>query len=86
MKFLDFLVISEVNSLEVTGQYIHHISNVAPNIKATVISVLTRRAKLVCTKNDYFEEELQHIKKTMMLATYMPAECFSVTEIDRLDA
>ena len=36
-----------------SGQYIHYTSNVAPNIKASVISALTRRTKLVCTKNDY---------------------------------
>ena len=39
-------------------------------IKASVISALTRRAKLVCTKNDYLAEELQYIKKTMMLNGY----------------
>ena len=78
MPFLDCLVIREGNNLEVkvykkpthTGQYIHYTSNVAPNIKASVISTLTRRAKLVCTKNDYLAEELQYIKKTMMLNGY----------------
>ena len=78
MPFLDCLVIREDNNLEVkvykkpthTGQYIHYTSNVAPNIKASVISALTRRAKLVCTKNEYLAEELQYIKKTMMLNGY----------------
>merc|ERR1711947_46824 len=78
MPFLDCLIIREGNNLEVkvytkpthTGQYIHYTSNVAPNIKASVISTLTRRAKLVCTKNDYLAEELQYIKKTMMLNGY----------------
>ena len=40
------------------------------NIEASVISALTRRAKLVYTKNDYLAEELQYIKKTMMLNGY----------------
>ena len=78
MPFLDSLVIREGNSLESkvykkpthTGQYIHYTSNVAPNIKASVISALTRRAKLVCTKNEYLAEEIQYIKKTMMLNGY----------------
>ena len=52
------------------GQYIHYTSNVAPNIKASVILAFTRRAKLVCTKNDYMVEELQYIKKTIMLNGY----------------
>ena len=68
----DCLFIREGNNVEVkiyrrtthTGQYIHHTSNVAPNIKASVISALSRRAKLVCTKNDYLAEE--HIKKTVL--------------------
>ena len=75
MPFLDSLVIREGNSLESkvykkpthTGQYFYYTSNVAPNIKASVISALTRRAKLVCTKNEYLAEEIQYIRKTMML-------------------
>ena len=75
MPFLDCLVIREGNNLEVkvykkpthTGQHIHYTSNVAPNIKASVISAFIRRAKLVCTKNDYVAEEIQYIKKVMML-------------------
>jgi hypothetical protein len=78
IPFLDCLVIREGNNSEVKvyekpthmGQYIHYASNVAPNIKASVISALTRRAKLVCTKNDYLAEELQYIMKTMMLNGY----------------
>ena len=78
MPFLNCLVIREDSNLEVkiykkskhTGQYINYTSNVAPNIKASVISALTRRAKLVCTKNDYLAEECQYIKKTMMLNGY----------------
>ena len=88
MPFLDCLIIREGNNLEVkvykkpthTGQYIHYTSNVAPNIKTSVISALTRRAKLVCTKNDYLTEELQYFKKTMLLNGY--PKSFSEKEIE----
>ena len=58
MPFLDCLVIREGNNLEVkvykkpthTGQYIHYTSNVAPNIKASVTSAVTKTARFVCIK------------------------------------
>ena len=64
--FFDCLVIREGNDFEMkvykkpthTGQYIRYTSNIALNIKASVISALTRRAKLVCTKYDYLSGEL----------------------------
>ena len=46
-----------------TGQYINYTSNAAPNVKASVISTLGRRAKLVCAKDEYFEEERKYIEK-----------------------
>lgn len=71
MSSLDWLVIREDSNLREnvynkpthTNEYILYTPNVASTIEASVISALSRRAKLVSAKNDYLVEEFQYIKR-----------------------
>ena len=90
MPFLDCLVIREGNNFEVkvyknqqtrVDTFITLLSNAVPNIKASGISELTRRAKLICTKNRYLAEDLQYITATMVVNGYYKS--FVEKEIER---
>ena len=50
-----------------TGQYINYHSNQPLSVKLSALRSLTRRAKIVCTKETELAEELQYIAKTMEL-------------------
>ena len=53
-----------------TGQYVHFTSNVSKSVKGSVINALVRRARLVSSTDEYFQEEMNYIKRTLKLNGY----------------
>ena len=67
-----------------TGQYVHFTSNVDRNVKASAINALVRRAKLVSSTAEYFQEEMDYIEETFILNGY-PKEFIKKESIKTLE-
>ena len=76
IPFLDCLIVrTNDNKLKTkvyrkathTGQYINYKSNQPLHVKLSTIKTLTRRAKTICTDKEDLKEELNYIRKTMLL-------------------